>query len=99
MDVLRGMSRTNLSIGADGPTCPPGSEVDVIPGADPRAPIHRAWVAGRLAIAFDETNGEPGAGEIPAAGAAGCPGARGARGIDHSIEALDVSERPYIWDL
>jgi len=91
MDVLRRMSRANLSLGADGPTCPPGSEVDVVPGADPRAPIHRAWVAGRLAIAFDETNGELGAAAVSASRSEGL-------GIE-SIEALDVSERPYIWDL
>jgi len=91
MDVLRRMSRTNLSIGADGSTCPPGSEVDVIPGADPRAPIHRAWVAGRLAIAFDETGGDNGAVPVPASVPRGCP--------DHAVEALDVNERPFIWDL
>jgi len=91
MDVLRRMSRANLSIGADGSTCPPGSEVDVIPGADPRAPIHRAWVAGRLAIAFDETGGDDGAVPVSAARAPGF-------GLE-AIEALDVSERPYIWDL
>jgi len=91
MDVLRGMPRADLSIGSDGTTCPPGGEVDAVPGADPRAPIHRAWVAGRLAIAFDETGDDAGAAPVSAARAP-------AHGLE-AIEALDVSERPYIWDL
>lgn len=64
--------------------CPRPSDL----GPPPGAPIRTAWVAGRLALAFvDEADGLESA-------------AHGLAGLSlTSLEALDVEERPYIWDL
>ena len=52
----------------------------------PGAPIRTAWIAGRIGLAFvDEAN----SGVVHAFG----------NGSRESLEALDVEERPFIWDL
>jgi len=52
----------------------------------PGAPIRTAWIAGRIGLAFvDEANSAV----VHAFG----------NGSRESLEALDVEERPYIWDL
>ena len=54
-------------------------------GPPPGAPIRTAWIAGRIGLAFVD--------EADSLGSA-------AGGFSlTSLEALDVSERPYIWDL
>jgi len=66
--------------------CPRPSDL----GPPPGAPIRTAWIAGRVALAFvDESGGAQG--ELEHGGLAGLSLT--------SLEALDVEQRPYIWDL
>jgi len=68
----------------------------------PGTPIRTAWVAGRLGIAF---TGEDGAGLDPRGDRVPLclPAAEPPEQLNPfsltAIEALDVEERPYIWDL
>jgi len=69
---------------------PPGERPQLEP--PPGAPIRTAWIAGRIGLAFvDEGNLEKFAGDF---GASEFP-----IGSLESLEALDVEQRPYIWDL
>jgi len=58
----------------------------------PGAPIRTAWIAGRIGLAFvdegtiEKNAGVFGASEFPISSL-------------ESLEALDVEQRPYIWDL
>jgi len=61
----------------------PSSALDRVP--PPGAPIRTAWMCGRVALAFVDEGIEGGAG-FPVTSL-------------EALEALDVEERPFIWDL
>lgn len=88
-----------------GPAATAGSRhrsVGEVQTPDPGTPFHRAFIAGRVALAFDD--GVDGAGLEPGGIAsalvltAAPPGQLNPFTLT-AIEALDVEERPYIWDL
>ena len=75
-----------------------GPDIDPPPGV----PIQQAWIAGRIGIGFI---GEDGAGLDPrgrrstlCVPAAEPPGQLNLSSLT-ALEALDVEERPFIWDL
>ena len=85
--------------GGEAGTCPDpgqrrGPDIDPPPGV----PIQQAWIAGRIGIGFIGDSGNPTGPNIPFGGD-GDPGRQLARLSLESLEALDVEERPFIWDL
>jgi len=83
-----GESRKNAGVFGD-----PGAQLEPPPGV----PIRQAWIAGRIGIGFVDS-GDPMGPNIPFGGDGG-PGRHHAPLSLESLEALDVEERPFIWDL
>jgi len=65
--------------------CPADPGLEPPPGA----PIRTAWIAGRIGLAFVDEQAHQGK----------IPGEAHQVFSLESLEALDVEERPYIWDL
>ena len=94
-------------VGQGGSTHFGGAEIEPPPGV----PIQQAWIAGRIGIGFIDQVGVgalstcPTGAALDPGGIAGAPVLTGSPVDPHhghsleSLEALDVEERPYIWDL
>ena len=61
----------------------------------PGAPIRTAWIAGRIGLAFVDEGGF----DLENAFKLGTDSRGGFITSLESLEALDVEQRPYIWDL
>jgi len=91
--MRHGRSAHNARLGSGGETEAIRRQENDADGAFPEIPplasIRTAFIAGRIALGFtDEQLAELGPGEL----GAGLPSRE-------SIEALDVRDRPFIWDL
>lgn len=67
------------------------------PGPGDPATFRRAWIAGRVGLAFDE--GDPPAGGGGTTIAPSCADRPVERLSLPELLELDVDERPYVWDL
>lgn len=100
--MLRRVQGVDPSPGAPAIAGPRFSSVGEVQTPDPGTPFHRAFIAGRIALAFD---GGDGAGLDPRGDRCTLclPEAEPPEQLNPfsltAIEALDVEERPYIWDL
>jgi len=92
-----GVGDARGTAGAEGESCH-------APGAFPEIPpvtaIRPAFIAGRIALGFLDDVDSPDQGEVVTpAELRGAQFFAGTPAESHVIEALDVSDRPYIWDL
>jgi len=103
--VRNGRHAHHASLGGGGQAdseairCVAGAQEGAFPEIPPITAIRPAFIAGRIALGFLDDVATPSEGQTLDPDTCSSRFAAGGPVESHVIEALDVSDRPYIWDL